>query len=331
MKWKSLQMPQELEYDQDTATDYFTRFHIQPLERGFGLTLGNSLRRVLLSSIQGAAVTAVKVDGAKHEFSTIPGVLEDVTQIVLNIKQIRLKLHGDPPKKMTLDVSGAGDYTAGDLQLDTEMELLNPDLHIVKLTEDVDFRIEMFVGSGRGYEPAEAHNKNSEIQVMDVIPVDSLFSPVTKVNYRVENTRVGQKTDYDHLIMDVWTDGSIKPEEALAFSAKLLQDHLKVFMHKDEELPMAEEEVVDEETIRIRNLLKMRVDELELSVRSSNCLRAANIVTIGELVQKTESDMLKYRNFGRKSLTELNAILSEMGLSFGMDVSKYLEEPANAE
>ncbi len=329
MKWKSLQMPQEIDYDLDTATDFYTKFHIQPLERGYGMTLGNALRRVLLSSIQGAAVTAIRIDGIKHEFSTIPGVLEEVTQIVLNVKQIRIILHGDPPKKMTLNVSGAGDYTAGDIELDTEIELLNPDLHIVKLTEDVSFRMEMEVGSGRGFVPSEVHE---EIDApIGTIYIDSFFSPVVKVNYKVENTRVGQRTDFDHLILDIWTDGTIKPEEALTFSAKLLKDHLGLFIQMDEELPIAQEEVVDEETMRIRNLLKMRVDELELSVRSSNCLRAANIVTIADLVQKTESDMLKYRNFGRKSLTELNAILSEMGLSFGMDVSKYLEEqPAEA-
>ena len=325
MKWKSLQMPQEIVFDEDSATDYYSKFHIQPLERGFGLTLGNSLRRVLLSSIQGAAVTAIRIDGVKHEFSTIPGILEDVTQIVLNVKQIRIKLHGDPPKKMVLDLSGAGDYTAGDIELDTEMELLNPELHIVKLTEDVQFRMEMDIGSGRGYEPAEMH-KEVEAPI-GTFYVDSLFSPVTKVNFSVENTRVGQKTDYDYLILEIWTDGSINPEDSLAFTAKLLGDHLKVFIQKDEELPMAEEEVIDEGIVRVRNLLKMRVDEMELSVRSSNCLRAANIATIGDLVRKTESEMLKYRNFGRKSLTELNAILSEMDLSFGMDVDKYLEEP----
>jgi DNA-directed RNA polymerase subunit alpha len=328
MKWKSLQMPQDIDFDKDTATDQYTKFHIQPLERGFGLTLGNALRRILLSSIQGAAVTSIRIDGIKHEFSTIPGVLEDVTQIVLNVKQIRVKLQGDPPKKMVLSVSGPGEYTAGDIELDTEMEILNPDLHVVKLTEDVQFKMEMDIGTGRGYESSEIH-KVLEAPIGTIF-VDSFFSPVTRVNYRVENTRVGQRTDYDHLVMEIWTDGSLKPEDALAFSAKLLQDHLRLLIKKDEELQMAEEEVVDEETLRIRNLLQIRVDELELSVRSSNCLRAANIVTIGDLVRKTESDMLKYRNFGRKSLTELNAILNEMGLSFGMDVDKYLEEPAKA-
>ncbi|MCP4632894.1 MAG: DNA-directed RNA polymerase subunit alpha [candidate division Zixibacteria bacterium] len=325
MKWKSLMMPQDIELEEETATDFYTKFHIQPLERGFGLTIGNSLRRVLLSSIQGAAITGIRIDGVKHEFSTIPGVLEDVTQIVLNLKQVRLKLHGDPPKKMTLDVSGTGEYTAGDFDLDTEMEILNPDLHIVKLTEDVQFRMEMDVGSGRGYEQSEMHKEN---EIQSTIPIDSLFSPITRVNFKVENTRVGQRTDYDHLILEIWTDGSIKPDDALTYSSKIFLDHIKVFVRSDEELQIAEEEVVDEETLRIRNLLNMKVDEMELSVRSSNCLRAANISTIADLVRKTESDMLKYRNFGRKSLTELNAILSDLGLSFGMEVDKYLEEPA---
>ncbi|PJA29472.1 MAG: DNA-directed RNA polymerase subunit alpha [candidate division Zixibacteria bacterium CG_4_9_14_3_um_filter_46_8] len=323
MKWKSLQMPQEVNIDVDTASDYYTKFHIQPLERGNGLTLGHALRRTLLSSIPGAAVTAIRIDGVKHEFATIPGVLEDVTQIVLNVKQIRLKLHGDPPKKMVLDVSGPGDYTANDFELEAEIELLNPELHIVKLTEDVHFRMEMDVGSGRGYEPSESH-KTLESPIGTIF-VDSLFSPVTRVNYKVENARIGQRTDYDHLIIEIWTDGSIKPEESLTFAAKSIFDHLRIFIRPEDESEATKDVTEAPETVRVRGLLGMRVDELELSVRSSNCLRAANIITIADLVQRSESDMLKYRNFGRKSLTELNAILAEMKLAFGMDVSKYLE------
>ncbi len=323
MKWKSLTMPKEIEQEQETADDFYAVFHIQPIERGYGLTIGNALRRVLLSSIQGAAVTAIRIDGVKHEFSTIPGVYEDVTQIVLNVKQIRIKLLGDPPKKIVLDVSSPGDYTAADITLDTEMEIVNPDLHIVKLTEDTHFRMEMDIGTGSGYEPDEMHKEPGA--PIGTIYVDSFFSPVIKVNFKVENARVGDRTDYDHLILEIETDGTIKPKEALTYAAKLLQDHLKVFIGSDEGFQMTEDEEIDSETLRIRGLLNMRVDELELSVRSSNCLKAANIITIADLVRKTESDMLKYRNFGRKSLTELNAILSEMGLSFGMDVSKYFE------
>ena len=325
MKWKSLQMPKEVSVEQSTMTDRYTKFIVEPLERGFGNTLGTALRRTLLSSIQGAAPVALRIDGVLHEFSTIPGVYEEVTEIVLNVKQLRLKLNGDEPKTLVFETSKKGDYSAKDIKTDGDIEILNPDLHLVKINEDTKFRMEIDVGVGRSYVVAE-QNKRDDAPVGTIF-LDSMFSPVQKVNCTMENTRVGQRTDYDRLIMEIWTDGSLTPEDALCFSSKILKDHLQLFIKLEEELEMAEEEVIDQETLRIRNLLKTRVDELELSVRSSNCLRAANIQTLEDLVQKTEAEMLKYRNFGRKSLTELNTILNELGLSFGMDVSKYKELP----
>jgi DNA-directed RNA polymerase subunit alpha len=323
MKWKSMQMPKEVTLDEKTATSGYGRFTIEPLERGFGHTLGTAFRRVLLSSIQGAAVTAVRVNGILHEFSTIPGVLEDVTEIVLNVKKLKIKLLGDEPKTIALTANSKGDYKAGDIETDPSIEIVNPDQHILTLNEDIKFRMEMDVESGRGFVTADQNRKVG--QPAGTIYLDTRFSPVVKVNYAVEDTRVGQRTDYDKLTIDVWTDGTITAEEALTFAAKLIRDHLSIFAKVDQEMEMVEEEKIDEEVLRIRNLLKMRVDELELSVRSSNCLHAANIITLEDLVRKTEQEMLKYRNFGRKSLNELNGILSELGLSFGMDVDKYKE------
>lgn len=323
MKWKSMQMPKELVLDEKSATDYYGKFTIEPLERGFGITLGNALRRVLLSSIQGAAVVAVRIEGVLHEFATISGVLEDVTEIILNIKKLKIKLLGDEPKNLTLSISKKGQYTAADIETDAEVEIVNTDLPIVTLSEDVKFYMELEIDSGRGYVPADENKKPGK--PAGTIFLDTRFSPVIKVDYAVVDTRVGQRTDYDKLLTEVFTDGTISPEEALTFSAKLIRDHLNIFAGIDQEIELVEEEEIDEEVMRIRNLLKMRVDELELSVRSSNCLHAANIVTLENLVRKSEPEMLKYRNFGRKSLNELNAILSELGLSFGMDVDKFLE------
>lgn len=323
MKWKSLQMPKEIISDQSSTGENYSRFLIEPLERGFGITLGNALRRVLLSSIQGAAPVSIRIDGALHEFTTIPGLYEDVTDLVLNVKKLRVKLHADEMKTVTLRVNKKGPITASMLTPDPQVEVLNSNLHLAELVEDKDFKMEIDIDAGRSYVVAE-QNKRPDAPVGTIF-LDALFSPVIKVNFEVENTRVGQRTDYDKLILEITTDGSITPEDALSYAAKILKDHLQLFIHIDEEIPMAEEKVEDEETVRIRQLLRTRVDELELSVRSSNCLRAANIQTLSELVSKTESDMLKYRNFGRKSLNELNAILEELGLSFGMDISKYLE------
>jgi DNA-directed RNA polymerase subunit alpha len=316
-------MPKEIVLDQSSATENYSRFIIEPLERGFGITLGNSLRRVLLSSIQGAAVVSLRINGALHEFSTIEGLYEDVTEIVLNIKKIRVRMHADHMKTLVLKVNKKGKINAEMFNVDPDVEILNPDLYIAELVEDKEFQMEIDVDSGRSYVLADM-NKRPDAPVGTVF-VDSLFSPVVKVNFEVENTRVGQRTDFDRLIVEITTDGSITPEDALSFAAKILKDHLQLFIHMDEEIEIEEEEEEDEETIRIRQLLKTRVDELELSVRSSNCLRAANIQTLAELVTKTESEMLKYRNFGRKSLNELNAILDELNLSFGMDISKYME------
>jgi DNA-directed RNA polymerase subunit alpha len=323
MKWKSLQMPKEVQVVESTMTNKYTKFIVEPLERGFGITLGNALRRTLLSSIRGSAPVALRIDGVLHEFSTIPGVYEDVTEIVLNVKRLRLKLNGDEPKILVLEANKKGNLSAKDIKTDGQVDILNLDLHLVKITEDVKFRMEIDVSAGRSYVSSE-QNKRDDAPVGTIF-LDSMFSPVQKVNSTVENTRVGQRTDYDRLILEIWTDGSLTPEDALCFSSKILKDHVQLFIKLEEEMEMAEEEVIDEETLKIRNLLKTRVDELELSVRSSNCLRAANIQTLEDLVQKTEGEMLKYRNFGRKSLTELNTILSELGLSFGMDVSKYKE------
>jgi len=324
MKLKSLQMPKEVMTDQSTFTDKYAKFIIEPLERGFGITLGNALRRTLLSSIQGAAPVSLRIDGMLHEFSTIPGVYEDVTEIVLNVKSIRLKLIGDEPKTISIEASKKGDYKAGSIKTDPEVEILNPEQHIVSLTDkDAKFKMEIEIGCGRGYVAAE-QNKKPEAPIGTIF-LDSLFSAVTKVNFWVENTRVGQRTDFDKLFLEVWTDGSMTPEDALGLGARILKDHLLLFVKKDEVMEMVVEEVIDEEVLKIRNLLETKVEDVELSVRSSNCLRAANIQTLEDLAKKTESEMLKYRNFGRKSLTELANLLTKLGLSFGMDVEKYKE------
>jgi DNA-directed RNA polymerase subunit alpha len=315
-------MPKGLQAD-PANTDRYGKFTLEPLERGFGTTLGNSLRRVLLSSLQGAAITSVRIEGVLHEFSTLPGVVEDVTEIVLNLKQVRLKLHGDGPKKGVFEMRGKGDVRAGDLQVDAEVEVLNKDLHIASLNRDGDLRMEVEINGGRGYVSADQHSQTD--RPIGVIPIDSLFSPVTKVNYTVEATRLGQRIDYDKLTLEVWTDGSILPNDSVSMSAKILRDHFSLLISFEEEPQQEEESAVDEDKVRIRKQLDKSVEELELSVRSSNCLRAAEIKTIGELVQKPEAEMLKFRNFGRKSLKEIQDILAEMGLHFGMDVSTYYE------
>jgi DNA-directed RNA polymerase subunit alpha len=309
-------------------TERYGKFTLEPLERGFGPTLGNALRRVLLSSLQGAAITAVRIDGVLHEFSTLPGVIEDVTEIVLNLKQVRLKLFGDGPKKGVFEMRGKGEVRAGDLQVDPEVQVLNSDLHIATLNRDGDLRMEVEIGGGRGYVSADQHSQAD--QPIGVIPIDSLFSPVTKVNYTVEATRLGQRIDYDKLTLEVWTDGSILPHDSVAMAAKILSDHFRMLVQFEDE-PVQEEELeVDEEIVRVRKLLDKSVEELELSVRSSNCLRAAELKLIGDLVQKGEPEMLKFRNFGRKSLKEIQDILGEMGLHFGMDISRYYETKAPA-
>jgi len=323
MKWKPMIMPKEVVADQPSATDNYSRFVIEPLERGYGHTLGNALRRVVLSSIQGAAVVSMRIKGCLHEFSTIDGVYEDLTNIVLNVKQIVVRMYADDMCTLHLKALKKGIITAGMFEGNPEIEILNPDLHICELTSDIDFEMEIDIDSGRGYHIAE-QNKRPDAAVGTIF-VDSLFSPVTKTSYGVENTRVGQRTDFDRLIFELNTDGSIMPEDALSYAAKLLKDHLQLFIHMDEEVMVEEEPEEDEAVVRMRLILKTRVDELELSVRSSNCLRAANIQTLSDLVTKTEQEMLKYRNFGRKSLNEIGTRLEEMDLSFGMDISTYAE------
>jgi DNA-directed RNA polymerase subunit alpha len=318
-------MPESLELDESTYSNTYGKFIVQPLERGFGTTIGNALRRVLLSSIPGAAITMFRVDGIVHEFDTINGVKEDVAELVLNLKQVRIKLIDKKPDKVVLDLKGPKEFSAADIQAaSNDFEILNIDQHIATLDKDADFRMELRIGRGRGYVPSE-ENKMPDMP-LGTIPIDAIFSPVLKVSYVVENTRVGQKTDYDRLILEISTDGSITPDDALSYAGKIIKDHIQLFINFDIETEEEEPAEVDEETIRIRKLLQMSVDELELSVRSHNCLAAANIKSIGDLVRRDEQEMLKFRNFGRKSLQELNKILEEKGLHFGMDVDRYLRK-----
>jgi DNA-directed RNA polymerase subunit alpha len=328
IRTKDFEMPQKLEVEEEKHTQSYGRFHAEPFERGFGTTIGNSLRRVLLSCIAGAAVTSVKIEGVLHEFSTIPGVKEDVTDIVLNIKNLRFKLHTDKPKTIRLRKKGPGDAKGKDIIHDADVEVLTPDLHIASLDKEVNLDIEMTVKIGRGYVPAERNKE--EGAPIGVIPVDSIFSPVRKVNVTVENARVGRITDYDKLTLDIWTDGSIKPEDALAYAAKNLKDHLSIFINFDESSQQVQEPQDEVKTDFNKNLLRS-VNELELSVRAANCLKNANIRTIADLVQKTEVEMLKTKNFGRKSLNEIKEILSEMGLSLGMRLDTTSSEPVNVE
>jgi DNA-directed RNA polymerase subunit alpha len=311
------QRPKRIETDQDSQSETYGRFIAEPLERGFGVTLGNALRRVLLSSLPGAAVTAVKIQGVFHEFSTISGVLEDTTEIILNLKELILKMHVEGPKQLTLYATGPGDVHARDITTDADVEILNPDLYIATLNKEAVLEITMDVQLGRGYVPAESHA--GDIVDPQVIPIDAVFSPIRKVAFHVESTRVGQSTDYDRLILDVHTNGSIVPEDAVAQAAKILRDHLQIFVNFHDE-PVIETPKIGEEQQRLLENLNRSVDELELSVRSYNCLKNANIRTIGELVQKNESEMLKTRNFGRKSLNEIKEILASMGLGLGMNL-----------
>ena len=321
MNEKNFQMPRGVQIDEESLSDNYGLFSVQPLERGFGATIGNALRRVLLSSIEGAAVMAVKIEGIQHEFTVIEGVVEDVTEIVLNLKEICLRMHTDADKLLYLKTEGPGELKAGDLQVDADVEVMNPDLHIATLDKDGVLDMEVTVGKGRGYVLAEA-NKQAD-QPMGTIVLDAAFSPIRKVHYEIDNARVGQQTDYDKLSLAVWTNSAVRPDDAVAHAARILKNHLELFINFEEEPEEELEEVVDEETRRIATLLKMPVDELELSVRSANCLKAANIITLEDLVQKTENEMLKFRNFGRKSLNELTAILENLGIAFGIDVSKY--------
>lgn len=326
MSVSSLKMPEAVVLDEATYTNTFGRFSVQPLERGYGVTLGNSLRRVLLSSLPGAAIVSVKFSGILHEFTTIDGIVEDVSEIILNLKQVRMKFLSKQPSKIDLSLSGALEWSAADLQkASNEIEILNPALHIATLNKNAKVDVEIRVGKGVGYIPA-AENISPE-QTIGVIPIDSIFTPIRLVKYDVENVRIGDKNDYEKLTLEITTDGSITPDDAVTQAAKTLREHVQLFINFD--IDQEEEQSVsqkDSEAERIKKILLTSVDDLELSVRSHNCLKAANIKNLAELVRKDEQEMLKFRNFGRKSLAELAEIVETLGLEFGMDVDKYIKE-----
>jgi DNA-directed RNA polymerase subunit alpha len=320
MLWKGFQKPKRLEADRDTTTDNYGRFFAQPFERGFATTVGNALRRVLLSSIEGAAVTAVRVEGVLHEFSPIPGAMEDTTDLILNLKRVPLKMHVDHPKTLVLRTSEAGEVKAKHITPDPDVEILDPEAYVATLGAGSTLAVEMRVKPGRGYVSADK-NFDEDLSI-GWIPLDSVHSPIKKVNYFVDQARVGQATDYEKLTLEVWTNGAVSPRDAVGLAAKLMKDHLQIFINLEEEDEEEAEspvvEVSDEEKGALYEKLGKSVDEMELSVRSYNCLKNANIRTIGELVQKTETEMLKTKNFGRKSLNEIKEILASMGLSLGM-------------
>src|SRR5574340_1454401 len=320
MLWKGFQKPKRLAFDTETLTDRYGRFWAQPFERGFGTTIGNALRRVLLSSIEGAAVTAVKIEGVLHEFQSIPGVVEDATDIILNLKQVPFKLNGEGPKAIYLRADQPGVVTSGMVEADADVEILDKDVYIATISEGGKLDMEMRLKRGRGYVSADK-NFDEDLGI-GFIPIDSVHSPVRKVNYSVEAARLGQITDYDKLTLEVWTNGSVTPADAIGLAAKLLKDHMSIFINFEEEVETTT--ATDDRKPEIRNEnLNRSVEELELSVRSYNCLKNANIQTIGELVQKTEAEMLKTKNFGRKSLKEIKEILQQMGLSLGMRIENW--------
>ncbi len=318
--WTELIKPKKLEIDPETHTRFYGKFTCEPLERGFGTTLGNALRRVLLSSLRGSAITSIKIKGIYHEFSPIPGIIEDVTEIILNLKAVRFKIHSKEEKIIALEAKGDGEVTAGAFQTDGTVEVLNPEAHIATLARDGELFIEATVRTGKGYLPAEGNRE--EGRSIGVIPIDAIFSPIRKVNHVVSQARVGQQTDYDKLTLEVWTDGSATPEDAVALAAKILKEQLTIFINFEEPKEESEEKPVTEASRLNENLFRP-VNELELSVRSANCLKNANIRLIGELVQKTEAEMLKTKNFGRKSLNEIKEILNEMGLNLGMKLENF--------
>lgn len=323
-----IQMPEGVEVEEVSETK--GRFVVQPLERGYGVTIGNALRRVLLSSLQGIAITAIKIDGVQHEFATIKGVSEDVSDIILNLKEVRFKADEVEEGNLHLNIEGPDEWTAEDIdEVTADYDVLNPEQHIATLDEGATVNVDLRIGFGRGYVPAEENKREDD--PIGVIAIDSIFTPIKNVKYNVKPTRVGQKIDYEQLTIDIETDGSIHPEDALARAASILRDHINFFIQMEEEPePAPEEQEVDEEVQRIRELLAQPVDELDLSVRSHNCLKAASIKTIGDLVRREEKEMLKFRNFGRKSLQELVEVLDERGLHFGMNVEEYLEEQTSS-
>jgi DNA-directed RNA polymerase subunit alpha len=320
--WRELIRPRQLDADEGSSTETYGRFSCEPLERGFGVTLGNALRRILLSSLQGSAITSVRIEGVLHEFSSIPGVIEDMSDIVLNMKEVRLRLHSEGPKSLRLHKKGEGILTAGELVLDdSAVDVLNPEHKIATLSAGADIEMEVTIGTGKGYVRAEM-NKTDDTPI-GVIPIDSIFSPVQRVNYTVTPARVGRATDFDRLNLEVWTDGTVAPIDAVAYAAKILKEQLTIFINFEEpvEAPVA----LAEEPVPLNANLFKSVDELELSVRSANCLQNANIRYIGELVQRTEAEMLKTKNFGRKSLNEIKEVLASMDLDLGMTIEGFPE------
>jgi len=326
MDWQDLIMPKGLECNEENSSMY-GKFVCEPLERGYGITLGNAIRRTLISSLQGVAITSVRIEGVLHEFSTIPGVKEDVTDIVLNLKELRLRLEGDEPKTLTLSLEGPCEVTGADIQTDDSVSILNPEHHIATLNKDSKLTMEMVATTGRGYRPAE-RSRDDNLPIGTIL-IDAVFSPVLKVNHKVSQARVGQRTDYDKLTMEIWTDGSVEPQDALAFSAKILKEQLSIFINFDEEEQPSVIEPQETPLALNENLYKS-VEELELSVRSANCLKNASIRTIYELVNRTEPEMLKTKNFGNKSLTEIKEILDSMGLRLGMNLDNIPPPPVPA-
>ncbi len=320
------EMPKRLTKDDAASTDTYARFIAEPFETGYGHTIGNSLRRVLLSSLEGAAISSIKIDGAMHEFATVEGVVEDVTDIVLNLKKVKFKMHSRETQTLYLMANKEGAVTAADIQLNQNVELVNPDQHICTLDKKKKFEMELEVKIGRGFCPGDENKKPD--QAIGVIAIDSLYSPVSRVKYAVEAARVGQRTDYDRLLLEVWTDGRMSPDDALTQASAILQHHLDVFVGYDKNAVLFEEEATkeDDEKSKLKKLLNMSVNEIELSVRAANCLNNANITTVGQLAMKTEQEMLKYRNFGKKSLNEIKEKLSALGLSLGMNIDVALLE-----
>lgn len=321
IKWKDFQFPRKVTIDEKTYSNTYGKFVAEPFERGYGVTLGNAFRRILLSSIEGSAVISVKIEGVDHEFSTIPGVLEDVPEIILNIKSLVLRSHSRAPKKIYIKKNKSGEIKASDIITDASVEIINEDLHIATLTEDANLSIEMDVGKGRGFVSEEVNRREDD--PIGALAVDSLFSPVKKVNFKVESIRVGKSTDYDSLTLEIWTNGGMEPKEALVYGANILNRHLELFMNLGEISEEEEEEAeLTPEEVSLYEKLRLPVSELELSVRSANCLREASIRTLADLVEKREQEMLSYRNFGKKSLNEIITLLKSMGLSLGMEVDR---------
>lgn len=326
MSTTQFQMPDNVILDETSGTPTYGKFIVQPLEKGYGVTIGNALRRVLLSSLPGYAITAIRIEGIVHEFTSLPGLVEDVSDMVLNLKQVRLKATNKKVGKVSVRLKGPGKFKADDIQkASPEVEIMNPDHHIATLNKDADFEIEFRIGRGKGYVTAE-ENKMPD-QPVGTITIDSIFTPIVNVRYNVESTRVGQQTDYERLTLEVETDGSIVPKDAVAYAGRMLRDHIQLFINFDVTQETEKEDTErDEEISRIRKILITPVDELELSVRSHNCLRAADIKSLGDLVRRDEAELLRFRNFGRKSLAELTAIVEANNLTFGMDVDKYLKD-----